>query len=232
MALSKALKSAYEKFDKEKKYSVAEAVKLMIDTKSVKFDATAEIHFTLGIDPRHADQQLRSTISLPNGTGKTVNVVAICGDDKHKAAKAAGAIESGDKELIEKIAGGWTDFDAVVATPDMMKNLAKAARVLGPKGLMPNPKTGTVTPDIEKVIKELVGGRIEFRNDKFGLIHTIFGKISFGQEKLEENLNMMIQTIKDAKPSGQKGTYLKRITINSTMGPGIQILTGAEETEQ
>lgn len=222
---SKALKKAYTTFDKEKAYTVSEAVKIMIDTKSVKFDPTAEVHFTLGIDPRHADQQLRSTVSLPHGTGKKVRVVAICGDDKQKSAKAAGAIEAGDKELIDKIIGGWTDFDAVVATPDMMKNLAKAARVLGPKGMMPNPKTGTVTPDIDKVIQELAAGRIEYRNDKFGLIHTIFGKISFGAEKLEENLNTMIQTIKDAKPSGQKGTYLKRVTINSTMGVGIQIET-------
>ncbi len=229
MAKGKNLRASYESFDKETAYSVEEAVKLMVDNKKVKFDPTAEVHFRLGIDPRHADQQIRSTVSLPNGTGKTVRVVAICGDDKEKAAKSAGAIEAGSDELVEKIAKGWSDFDAVVATPDMMKVLAKAARVLGPKGMMPNPKTGTVTPDIEKIIKELAAGRIEFRNDKFGNVHTIFGKVSFGADKLVENLNAMIQTIQDIKPSGQKGAYIKNITINSTMGVGIKVETGSEE---
>lgn len=232
MTKSKAIRAAYEAIGEETTYTPAEAVKLMLDYSKVKFDATAELHFTLGIDPRHADQQLRSTISLPNGTGKTVRVVAVCGDDKEKAAKAAGAIEAGGEELVERMNQGWSDFDSIVATPDMMRVLAKAARTLGPKGLMPNPKTGTVTPDIEKVIKELVGGRLEFRNDKFGLVHTIFGKLSFGADKLTENLETMIQTIKDAKPSGQKGIYLKKITINSTMGAGIKINLGNEEGQQ
>ncbi len=223
MNKSKHLKAAYQAIGTETSYSPAAAVKLMLKHNKVKFDATAEIHFTLGIDPRHADQQLRSTISLPNGTGKTVRVVAVCSDDKEKAAKAAGAIEVGGEELVEKMAKGWSDFDALVATPDMMRVLAKAARTLGPKGLMPNPKTGTVTPDIEKVIKELVAGRLEFRNDKFGIVHTIFGKTSFGEAKLLENVEAMIKAIQDAKPSGQKGIYIKKLTINSTMGPGIKI---------
>lgn len=231
MKKSKHLRGAYESIGRETAYTAPQAVKLMVDNSKVKFDPTCEVHFTLGIDPRHADQQLRSTLSLPHGTGKTVRVVAICGDDKEKAAKSAGAIEAGGEELVEKIAKGWTDFDAIVATPDMMRVLAKAARTLGPKGLMPNPKTGTVTPDIEKIIKELVAGRLEFRNDKFGIVHTVFGKLSFGADKLTENLEMMVKTIKDAKPSGQKGIYLKKVTINSTMGPGIQIQTGEETTQ-
>lgn len=223
MNKSKHLKAAYEAIGTETSYTAAEAVKLLVKHNKVKFDATAEIHFTLGIDPRHADQQIRSTISLPHGTGKTVSVVAVCSDDKVKAAKDAGAIEAGGEELVEKMAKGWTDFDALVATPDMMRVLAKAARTLGPKGLMPNPKTGTVTPDIDKVIKELVAGRLEFRNDKFGIIHSVFGKASFGEAKLLENLEAMIKAIQEAKPSGQKGIYIKKLTINSTMGPGIKI---------
>ena len=228
MKKSKHLRQAYETIGRETVYSLPEAVKLMVASSKVKFDPTAEVHFTLGIDPRHADQQIRSTLSLPHGTGKTVRVVAVCSDDKIKAAKAAGAVEAGGEELVEKMNQGWTDFDALVATPDMMKVLAKAARTLGPKGLMPNPKTGTVTPDIEKVIQELVAGRLEFRNDKFGIVHTIFGKLSFGEAKLTENLETMVKTIKEAKPSGQKGVYIKQITINSTMGPGIKINTGEE----
>lgn len=231
MNKSKHLKAAYEAIGTETTYSPAEAVKLMVKHNNVKFDATAEIHFTLGIDPRHADQQIRSTISLPNGTGKTVRVVAVCSDDKEKVAKAAGAIEAGGEELVDRMAKGWTDFDALVATPDMMRHLAKAARTLGPKGLMPNPKTGTVTPDIEKIIKELAAGRLEFRNDKFGLVHTIFGKASFGEAKLLENLEAMIKAIKEAKPSGQKGIYIKKLTINMTMGPGIKIDLDSEKEQ-
>ncbi|NJP03972.1 50S ribosomal protein L1, partial [Candidatus Gracilibacteria bacterium] len=185
---SKALKSAYEKFDKEKTYSLKEAIKLMKDTSSVKFDATAEIHVRLNIDPRHAEQQVRSTISLPHGTGKSVRVAVFCEDDLIKGAKAAGAVDAGDESLIEKVSKGWTDFDVAVATPGMMRHLAKVARVLGPKGLMPNPKAGTVTPDVAKAVKELAAGRIEFRNDKTGIIHSVFGKLSFDDAKLEENL--------------------------------------------
>ncbi len=223
MKRSKTLKAAYEAFDKETAYSTEEAVKLMVKHSKVKFDPTAEIHFTLEIDPKQADQQVRTTTSLPHGTGKSMRVVAICGDDLQKAAKSAGAMEAGAEELIEKIAQGWTDFDALVASPDMMKNLAKAARVLGPKGLMPNPKSGTVTPDIEKAVKEIAAGRIEFRNDKFGIVHSVFGKLSFGDKKLLENLDFFIKTLKDNKPSGVKGAYIKNVTINSTMGPGIKV---------
>ena len=220
---SKSLRAAYEKIDTEKAYPLKEAVKLMIESKTVKFDATAELHMNLGTDPKHADQQVRTTISLPNGTGKTVRVAVFCEDDKVKVAKAAGAIEAGDDSLIEKVAKGWSDFDVAVATPTMMKSLAKVARVLGPKGLMPNPKAGTVTPDVEKTVKELVGGRIEFRNDKAGIIHTVFGKTSFGEAKLVENLEALLLAIKNAKPTGAKGTYIKSASINATMGAGISI---------
>ena len=220
---SKALRAAYEKIDTEKTYSPKEAVKMMIDFKSVKFDATAELHMNLGIDPKHADQQVRTTISLPNGTGKTVRIAVFCEDDKAKEAKAAGAIEAGDENLIEKVTKGWTDFDVAVATPGMMRSMAKIARILGPKGLMPNPKAGTVSPDIEKTVKELIGGRIEFRNDKAGIIHTVFGKTSFGETSLLENLQTLITAIQNAKPTGVKGTYIKSASINCTMGPGISI---------
>lgn len=225
MKKSKALRSAYEHIDRTKLYTPQEAVKWMKKFSSVKFDATAEVHFKLGINPKHADQQIRSTINLPHGSGKTVRIVAFCSDEKVKGALAAGAIEAGAETLIEKIQKGWTDFDAAVATPDMMKELAKIARVLGPRGLMPNPKAGTVTPDIEKAIQELAGGRIEFRNDKAGNVHTIFGKLSFDEKKLVENLETMIKAIADLKPSTSKGIYMKNITINSTMGAGIKIVT-------
>jgi len=224
MKQSKSLCASYKKIDREKAYSVVEALKLMQECSTVKFDPTAEIHFTLGIDPRHADQQVRATVTLPHGTGKSVRVVVFCSDDLVKKAKASGAIEAGSTELIEKVLKGWTDFDVAVTTPDMMKELAKAARVLGPKGLMPNPKAGTVTPDIEKAVKELSAGRIEFRNDKAGIVHSVFGKLSFGPKKLEENLRAIIRALQEAKPSGVKGVYIKTITINSTMGVGIKVM--------
>ena len=224
MKRSKSLRNADEKIDRVKQFPLAEAIKLMKKYSTVKFDATAEIHFTLGINPKHADQQIRSTVTLPNGTGKKVKIVVFCSDDKVAAAKKAGAMEAGDKELIDRvIQKGWTDFDVAVATPDIMKNLAKAARILGPKGLMPSPKAGTVTPEIEKTVKELVAGRLEFRNDKAGVVHTIFGKLSFDDKKLLENLETMIKAIQEIKPSGQKGIYFENITINSTMGTGIKI---------
>lgn len=222
-SLSKNLKAAYEKISKDNTYALEEAVDLMLSHSKVKFDATAELHMKLGIDPKHADQQIRSTISLPHGTGKSVKVAVFAEDEHHAAAKKAGAVEVGAEDLVEKVAKGWTDFDVAVATPGMMRHLAKAARVLGPKGLMPNPKAGTVTPDIEKTVSELVAGRLEFRNDKAGIIHTIFGKLSFGKEKLTENLKAMIAAVKTAKPSGQKGEYFKTVTINSTMGAGVKI---------
>jgi len=227
--LSKNLKAAYAKADKNSTYSIEEAVKLMKETSTIKFDGTAEMHLNLGIDPRHADQQLRATVSLPHGTGKSVTIIAFCDDDKIKEAKAAGAVEAGNADLIEKITKGWMDFDVAVATPNMMKELAKIARVLGPKGLMPSPKAGTVGPDLTKMIGELKAGRLEFRNDKAGIVHTIFGKLSFDESKLVENFNAMKKAIEDNKPSGQKGVYIKNISINGTMGAGIKINLGGEE---
>lgn len=223
MGQSKSLKAAYKAIDTEKLYSVEEAVTLMKKLNTMKFDATAEVHFNLGIDPRHADQQIRSTVSLPHGTGKKVNVVVFCEDSDVEAAKAAGATEAGLEDLIGKVAKGWTDFDAAVATPTVMRKLAKVARVLGPKGLMPSPKAGTVTQDVTKTVTALVAGRIEFRNDKTGIVHTVFGKMSFDDKKLVENLNSMIKTLKDIKPSGQKGIYFKSVTVHSTMGAGIKL---------
>ena len=223
MAASKSISNAYKKIDREKKYTLPEALKLMVSCSTVKFDPTTEVHFTLGINPKHAEQQVRSTLSLPNGTGKDVRVAVFCEDDKVKAAKAAGAVEAGGADLIEKVSKGWTDFDVAVSTPEMMRSLAKIARVLGPRGLMPNPKAGTVTTDIEKAVKELSAGRIEFRNDKTGIVHSIFGKLSFGEKKLEENLVALIKAVKEVKPAGLKGDYLKNVTINSTMGAGIKI---------
>lgn len=220
---SKAHRAATAQFDPMKAYSIREAIELLVKTSFTKFDGTAEVHFNLGINPKHADQQIRTTVTLPHGTGKTVRVVVICEDDKIQAAKAAGAIEAGGADVIEKIAKGWMEFDKVVAMPTMMRSLAKIARVLGPRGMMPSPKAGTVTNDIEKTINEVMGGRIEFRNDKAGLVHSLFGKVSFGIDKLEENFNILFTAIRNAKPTGQKGDYLKQITINSTMGPGIKI---------
>ena len=204
-------------------YSLSDAIDLMIKYSTVKFDPTAEIHFNLGIDPRHADQQVRNTVTLPHGTGKKVRVVVFCTDDKVKEAKDAGAIEAGAEELIDKVSKGWLDFDTAVATPDMMRSLAKIARTLGPKGLMPNPKAGTVTQDIKKTVTELSAGRIEYRNDKNAIIHSVFGKLSFGPEKLKENLETLVKAVQEAKPTGVKGTYIESITINSTMGAGIKL---------
>ncbi len=223
MKRSKSLKKADQKIDRENRYTMAEAVKLMTSLSTVKFDATAEVHFTLGINPKHADQQIRSNVTLPNGTGKDVRVVVFCSEEKVAAAKKSGAVEAGGEELVEKVAKGWTDFDVVVAEPAMMRHLAKAARVLGPKGLMPSPKAGTVSPEVEKVVEALKAGRLEIRNDKNGIVHTIFGKLSFGEAKLVENLESMIKAIIDNKPSGQKGDYIKNISINATMGAGIKV---------
>ena len=223
MAQSKSLKAAYEKIGAEKLYTIAEAVKLMKECSTVKFDASAEAHFNLGIDPRHADQQIRTTFSLPHGTGKSARVVVFCEDDKAADCKAAGAVEAGGKDLIDKVSKGWMEFDAAVATPGMMRELAKIARVLGPKGMMPSPKAGTVSPEPTKAVKELVAGRMELRNEKNGIIHTVFGKLSFDAKKLEENLEALLHIVKDNKPAAVKGVYIKTFSVNSTMGAGIKV---------
>ncbi|MBI4975638.1 50S ribosomal protein L1 [Candidatus Peregrinibacteria bacterium] len=204
-------------------YTLDEAISLLKKTSTTKFDSTCEVHFKLGVDPKQADQNVRTTVVVPHGTGKKVRVVAFVGEEKIKEAKAAGAVEAGTSELIEKIEKGWLDFDVAIATPDQMKDLAKVAKVLGQKRLMPNPKSGTVTVEVTKTINELQQGKIELRLDKEANLHSIFGKVSFDEDKLKENLKAVIKAVTEVKPSSIKGTYLNTISISSTMGPGIGI---------
>ena len=211
-----------EKIDSTKVYSIEEACALVKETSTVKFDATIDVSFRLNVDPKYADQQLRGTIILPHGNGKTKKVLAIT--RKHEEAKAAGADYVGDKDILEKIQKeNWFDFDIIVATPDMMGELGKMGRLLGPKGLMPNPKTGTVSMDIAKAITEIKAGKIEYRVDKTGIVHAPIGKASFEQAKLEENFKTLVDVIVKAKPASQKGIYIKSVTVSSTMGPGVKI---------
>jgi large subunit ribosomal protein L1 len=219
----KKYKAASEKIDKNKLYTVSEAIALLKDSSVTKFDSTAEIHLNLGLDPKQADQMIRGTMAMPHGTGKEVKVIAFVGDDKVKEAKAAGAVEAGSDDLIEKINKGWMDFEIAIATPDQMKKLGKIAKTLGQKGLMPNPKAGTVTPTPGKTIEEIKKGRVEYKLDKEANVHNIFGKLSFDAKKLEENLKSYLKTIHEVKPSGVKGNYINSITVTSTMGPGIKI---------
>ncbi len=209
--------------DRQKAYSVAEAIELVKKTSTVKFDATVEVAFRLGVDPKKADQQIRGAVVLPNGTGKTQKVLVFAKGEKAKEAEAAGADFVGDSDMINKIQQGWFDFDVIVATPDMMAEVGKLGRVLGPKGLMPNPKTGTVTFDVTKAVNEIKAGKVEYRVDKAGNIHVGIGKVSFEDSKLAENLQTMVETMQKAKPAAAKGTYMKNVSIASTMGPGIKI---------
>ena len=215
--------SASQKVDNTKMYSLEEAIALLEETSHTKFDASCELHFNLNADPKYADQIVRSTVALPHGTGKSVRIIAIVSEDKVAEAKAAGAIKAGAGELIDEINAGFLDFDVAVATPDMMRDLAKVAKALGPKGLMPNPKSGTVTPDVAKAISELMAGKVEFKTDKFGIIHSPFGKVSFGKEKLLDNAKALIKAISGAKPTGVKGVYMKSLTLTTTMGPGVKV---------
>jgi len=221
---SKKYKKAVEMLNQDMAYSIEEAVELLEKTNTVKFDPTVEVHFNLGINPKHADQMVRSTITLPNGSGKTSKICAFT-DGSADEAKKAGATIAGGEELIDDIAKGNValDFDVCVATPSMMRHLGKIARVLWPKGLMPNPKAGTVSPKIEEAIKEIANGKFEFKNDKEGNVHSIFGKLSFGKEKLAENLNYFVNLINEIKPSGAKGTYMKAAYICNAMGPSIKL---------
>lgn len=204
-------------------YDVTEAIALLKKTSPVKFDASTEVHIKLGVDPKKSEQNVRSTVALPHGTGKTVRVIAFVTEDRAKEAKAAGAIKAGNEELIEEILKGFLDFDVAVATPDMMKSLGKVAKILGQKGLMPNPKAGTVTQDIAKTIEQIKKGQVEFRVDKFSVIHNMFGKVSFSEKQLEENFLSLMKAIMDAKPATAKGTYLQKISLATTMGPGMNV---------
>jgi len=223
--ISKKRTALLEKVDVEKKYSVAEATVLLKDLKSAKFDETVEIALNLNVDPRHADQMLRGSVVLPNGTGKTVRVAVFAKDEKADEAKAAGADLVGSDELIEAIQAGNIDFDTVIATPNMMGTLGKVARVLGPKGLMPNPKTGTVTMDVAKAVTEAKGGKVNFRTDKKGNIHAGIGKASFGADKIKENLETFLKTINKVKPASAKGRYILTGALSLTMSPSISLDT-------
>jgi large subunit ribosomal protein L1 len=209
--------------DSLKAYPIAEAIDLAKQTNFAKFDATVEVAFRLGVDPKKADQQIRGAVVLPNGTGKTQRVLVFAKGEKVKEAEAAGADYVGDAEYINKIQQGWFDFDVIVATPDMMGEVGKLGRVLGPKGLMPNPKTGTVTFDVTRAINEIKAGKVEYRVDKSGNIHVPIGKASFEDVKLVENFNTVFETLLKVKPSAAKGTYMKNVTVASTMGPGVKV---------
>jgi large subunit ribosomal protein L1 len=209
----------------DRAYTLEEAVPLVQKVKYVKFDETVELALRLGVDPKHADQMVRGTVVLPHGLGKSKRVLVIAGADKQKEAEEAGADIVGGDELVEKILGGWIDFDAVVATPDMMRGVGRLGKVLGPRGLMPNPKTGTVTPNVVQAVKEIKAGKVEFRVDKTGIIHAPVGKASFSTANLVANAHALVDSVVRAKPSAAKGKYLKAVTLSSTMGPGITIDT-------
>ena len=223
--VSKKRASLLEKIEVEKKYSVDEATALLSDLKSAKFDETVEIALNLNVDPRHADQMLRGSVVLPNGTGKTVRVAVFAKDDKADEARAAGADLVGSDELIDQIREGIINFDTVIATPNMMGTLGKVARILGPKGLMPNPKTGTVTMDVAKAVADAKGGKVNFRTDKKGNIHAGIGKVSFGADKIKENLETFIQTINRVKPASAKGRYILNGALSLTMSPAVTLDT-------
>jgi len=209
----------------ERAYSIEEAIPLLQKVKFAKFDETIELTLRLGVDPKHADQMVRGTVVLPHGLGKSKTVLVIAGADKQKEASEAGADHVGGDEIVEKILGGWMDFDAVVATPDMMRGVGRLGKVLGPRGLMPNPKTGTVTPNVTQAIKEIKAGKVEFRVDKTGIVHAPVGKMSFPAQSLVENTHALVSSVVKAKPSAAKGRYLKSVTMSSTMGPGVAIDT-------
>lgn len=223
---SKAYLAAAEKIQAETYYAPEQAVALAKETSVAKFDATVEVALRLGVDPRKADQMVRGTVNLPNGTGKTAKVLVFAAGDRAEAAREAGADYVGSDDLLEKVAGGWTDFDAAVATPDMMGKVGRLGKVLGPRGLMPNPKTGTVTMDVAKAVSDIKGGKIEFRVDKHANLHFIIGKVSFTEEQLQQNFKAAMDEVLRLKPSSSKGRYITKATVTTTNGPGVPIDTG------
>src|SRR5512141_2873881 len=223
MQRSKSYRAAAESFDKDEIYSPVKAISIAKSSSKKNFDETVDVVMRLGVDPRKADQMVRGTVNLPHGTGKTARVLVFANAEKADAAREAGADFVGGDELIEKVNGGWLDFDAVVATPDMMGKVGRLGRVLGPRGLMPNPKTGTVTPDVAKAVTDIKGGKIEFRVDRHANLHFIIGKASFGLDQLVDNYTAAMDEVMRLKPSTSKGRYLKKIVVATTMGPGVQI---------
>jgi len=222
--MGKKYLNAQKNIDSQKSYSVAEAMKLVVENAYAKFDETVEIHLRLGVDGRQADQQVRGTVVLPNGTGKTLRVLVIAKGEKAEEAKKAGADHIGAEDIITKItANNWLDFDVCITTPDMMGMVGRVAKILGPKGLMPNPKSGTVTADVTKAVNDAKGGKVEYRLDKFNNVHCILGKVSFGVDKLVENYNTLLAALIKAKPAASKGVYFKNVSVNSTMGVGVRV---------
>ena len=223
MSLSKNRKLVLEKYDRDKDYSLDDAIGLIKDMKFSKFDESVDIALNMGVDPRHADQNIRITTSLPSGTGSEVIILVLARGPKEKEAKEAGADFVGNDDFIEKLKNGWSDIDKIIATPDMMPVLGKLGKVLGPKGLMPNPKSGTVTMDVAKAISELKAGRVELRVEKNGIIHSSFGKISFEKKDLVENVKMIYGSLMKARPASAKGQFIKKVTLSSSMGPGVKV---------
>lgn len=221
--ISKRMKAVYEGLDRNKQYALEEAVGILTKAKKVNFDESIEISLNLGIDPRHADQQVRGACALPHGTGKTVRVAVFARGDKADEAKAAGADFVGAEDLMEQVQGGMMDFDRVIASPDMMAIVGRLGKVLGPRGLMPNPKLGTVTPNVADAVKAAKAGEVQFRAEKAGIVHAGIGKLSFSPDQLAENVRAFVGAIQTAKPSGAKGTFIQKVSISSTMGPGIKL---------
>lgn len=223
MKRSKAYRAALEKIDRTSEYEIGEALQLLKDGVQTRFDQSVELAVNLGVDPRHADQMVRGTVSLPHGTGRSVRVLVFAKGEQVMEAQEAGADYAGAEELIEKVKGGWLEFDAVVTAPEMMRDVGKLGSILGPRKLMPSPKAGTVTNEIAKTVKELKAGKIEFRVDKFGIVHAAVGKLSFPAEQLADNLTTLVEAVLRARPAAVKGTYLKKLTLSTTMGPGIKL---------
>lgn len=221
--LTKKRKEALSKMDSEKLYGLAEAMEMVKEVNTTKFDSSVDLHIRLGVDPRKADQAIRGTVVLPHGTGKTKSVLVLCNPDKEEEAKEAGADYYGLDEYVQKIKDGWTDVDVIIATPDVMAKVGQIGRILGPRGLMPNPKSGTVTPNVASAIEEVKKGKIAFRVDKFGIVHTPIGRVSFDADKLKDNAKEILSTLSRMKPSSAKGIYMKSVTAASSMSPGVKV---------